>query len=138
MSIVYRNQAIARIAYAFAQIDGKVDLAEVEAVVQFLQAHPQLFDTHDQTEIIEYLNDFRQRSPKIQEILPESRLKRIREYLFGMDREVMYQLTQAIAQSHDGVSQMEADFLEKIQPYLMPVADREELNTQSTLPEDKQ
>ena len=127
MSIVYRNQAIARIAYAFAQVDGKVHPDEIDAVSQFLQANPKLFDAQDQAEVMAYFKDFLMRKPKIQEILPDSRLQRIHEYLFQVDRAVVYQLMEAIAKSHEGISKIESDFLSKIEPYLLPAVDEDEL-----------
>jgi len=58
MSVEYRNQAIARVAFAVANSDGDVAPRERQALLDFMLRYPYVFDEYDRNDILAYFDNF--------------------------------------------------------------------------------
>ncbi len=116
MAIDYRNQTIARMAYAVAQSDGGVQSVEREALQAYLSEHPETFSDDDQADILSYFDDFAFQLGR--PVLDDWRLKSLGMYLYNHDTRPVLELIERIAQAYDGVVPAEAALLERIQAHL--------------------
>ena len=116
MAIDYRNQTIARMAFAVAQSDGGIQNVEREALRQYLSQHPEVFSEDDQADILSYFDDFAFQLGR--PVLDDWRLKSLSMYLYNHDTRPVLELIERIAESFEGIVPAERALLDRIQAHL--------------------
>ncbi len=120
MAIDYRNQTIARVAFAVAQSDGGVQNVERDALQAYLSRHPETFTEDDQADILSYFDDFAFQLGR--PVLDDWRLKSLGMYLYAHDTRPVLELIEQIAESFEGIVPAEQALLDRIQSHLKNIA----------------
>lgn len=117
MSIDYRNQSIARVAFAVANADGEVAPSEREALERFLRRHPEVFDEFDVNDILAYFDNFRLHLNNYVRNTPtvdDYRIQNLTNYVYYEDLAPIARLLEVIAEADGQVVAVEDDIALRI------------------------
>lgn len=121
MSIDYRNQSIARVAFAVANSDGEVAEVERAALEHFLERFPHIFDDFDRTDILAYFDNFRLHLANYRrkhEVIDDWRIQNLTGYVFSNDLGPIADLLETLAQADGVLAADEASLVSRIRHFL--------------------
>jgi uncharacterized tellurite resistance protein B-like protein len=121
MSVEYRNQAIARVAFAVANSDGDIAPSEREALLEFMLRYPDIFDEYDRNDILAYfdnfllhLDNYRRKTP----VMDDWRIQNLTNYVFVEDLSAISGMLDALAEADGNVLDEEASIVSRIRIFV--------------------
>ena len=121
MSIDYRNQAIARVAFAVASSDGEVAEHERQALEAFLERFPTVFDAFDRNDILAYFDNFRLHLTNYRrkhEVIDDWRIRNLTGYVFSNDLPPIAELLDVLALADGHLHPDEASLVSRIRSFV--------------------
>ena len=121
MSVEYRNQAIARVAFAVANSDGDVAPSERQALLDFMLRFPYVFDEYDRNDILAYfdnfmlhLDNYRRKTP----VVDDWRIQNLTNYVFVEDLTAISGMLDALAEADGSVLAEEESIVSRIRNFV--------------------
>ena len=121
MSVEYRNQAIARVAFAVANSDGDVAPSERQALLDFMLRYPYVFDEYDRNDILAYfdnfmlhLDNYRRKTP----VVDDWRIQNLTNYVFVEDLTAISGMLDALAEADGSVLAEEESIVSRIRNFV--------------------
>jgi hypothetical protein len=121
MSVEYRNQAIARVAFAVANSDGDVAPSERQALLDFMLRYPYVFDEYDRNDILAYfdnfmlhLDNYRRKTP----VVDDWRIQNLTNYVYVEDLTAIGGMLDALAEADGSVLAEELSLVARIRTFV--------------------
>jgi hypothetical protein len=121
MSVEYRNQAIARVAFAVANSDGDVAPSERQALLDFMLRYPYVFDEYDRNDILAYfdnfmlhLDNYRRKTP----VVDDWRIQNLTNYVYVEDLTAIGGMLDALAEADGSVLAEEQSLVARIRTFV--------------------